>query len=156
MVARKRREAAAGKATKQKKSSNQGASKAVIKDTASSSAVRGTQELKMEANGLVEKLSCAIITRSFQLHKNPSLKETQFCKLFCTFNNQIRKEEGELDLWKYIYVGMIFLLADRMGDPHSCASRLCKQTWAPLSHVRQILHGCQILSEWKIKSSFFM
>jgi hypothetical protein len=78
MVARKRREAAAGKATKQKKSSSQGVSKAVIKDTASSSAVQGTEELKMDANGLVEKLSCAIISRSFQLHRNPSLKETQF------------------------------------------------------------------------------
>jgi len=155
MVARKRREAAAGKATKQKKSSSQEVSKAVIKDTASSSAVRGTDELKMDANGLVEKLSCAIITRSFQLHRNPSLKETQFCKLFCTFNNQIRKEEGELDLWKYICVGMIFLLAGRMGDAHSCVSRLCKQTQAPLSHMRQIWHGCQILSEWKIKSSLF-
>jgi hypothetical protein len=78
MVARKRGEAAAGKATNQKKSSNQGASKAVIRGTAPSSPVRGTEELKMEANGLVEKLSCSIITRSFQLHRNPSLKETQF------------------------------------------------------------------------------
>jgi hypothetical protein len=86
MVVRKRREAAAGKATKRNKFSNQGASKPVIKDAAFSSTVPDTEELKMDAKrsssfGLVEKLSRAIITTSFQLHKNPSLKETQFCKL---------------------------------------------------------------------------
>jgi hypothetical protein len=82
MVVRKRREAAAGEATKRNKFSNQGASTPAIKDTVFSSTVREKEEAKRSSSfGLVEKLSCAIITTSFQLHKNPSLKETQFCKL---------------------------------------------------------------------------
>jgi hypothetical protein len=82
MVVRKRREAGAGEATKRNKFSNQGASTPAIEDTVFSSTVREKEEAKRSSSfGLVEKLSCAIITTSFQLHKNSSLKETQFCKL---------------------------------------------------------------------------
>jgi hypothetical protein len=82
MDVRKRREAAAGEATKRNKFSNQGASTPAIKDTVFSSTVPDKEEAKRASSfGLVEKLGCAIITTSFQFHKNPSLKETQFCKL---------------------------------------------------------------------------